>query len=125
MVLESIHPPIDIAGIYQELVSAGIKAEQIIMAAEGEAALITIAAENNRVYLYNEALAAQYRDLANAEATVAEFAASVEADGAYHDSYRYQKYLDALAQAYGDAKIVLVGEGVDTSNIFIGNIGSK
>ena len=36
--------------------------------------------------------------------------------------YRYQKYINALANAYGDAKLIIVGEGVDGGNLYIGSL---
>ena len=48
--------------------------------------------------------------------------ASVEADNVNSSAYRYYKYLDAITKAYGNAKLVIVGDGVDTSNIFFGNL---
>jgi len=55
---------------------------------------------------------------------IAEFLASVEADKAYPDDYRYYKYMQAISQAYSGAKIVIVGNGVNEENIYIGSITS-
>jgi hypothetical protein len=48
--------------------------------------------------------------------------AGVEADKAYPSAYRYYKYLNAIGTAYGNAKLVIVGDGIDSSNIYFGNI---
>jgi hypothetical protein len=48
--------------------------------------------------------------------------ASVAADNEYSDAYRYYKYIKAIASAYGGARLVIVGEGIDSSNIYFGNI---
>ena len=126
VVLESIHPPVSIASVYQDLVSAAIDAEQIVLAAEGEAAVRLIAAESEKLVTVSKAYAEQHRMLAAANAEVAGFRASVAADEAYRDQYRYQKYLEAIISAYGDAKVVLVGDGIKSENIFIGSIsGAK
>ena len=63
-----------------------------------------------------------HRDVAAATSEVAEFMASVEADTAYPDTYRYYKYLQAVTAAYSDARVVIVGDGVKSENIYIGNI---
>ncbi len=122
VVLESIHPPVEIASIYQEIVSAGIRAEQYILDAEAKAAVTKAAAEQNRDTAISSALAAKSKAVAAARSEVSEFIASVNADTLYPDSYRYNKYLTAIGKAYGNAKLVLVGEGVDSSKIYFGSI---
>ena len=51
--------------------------------------------------------------------------------GAEHDTealvtasaeYRYYKYIKALSLAYSGAKLIIVGDGVNMENIYIGNI---
>ena len=127
IVLESIHPPVEVADVYQALISAEIEADQILIDAEAykgerlawawvdyetQVALETIKGSNA---------------VAEAKSAVAEFLACVEADKAYPEDYRYYKYMQAIAEAYQDAKIVIVGTGVNEENIYIGgiNTGSK
>lgn len=120
--LESIHPPIEVAGVYQDIISAGIEAERMILAAQTEANTKIMNAEKEYTTAVGAALVTKYESVAKAEASVAEFMASVAADGDYRNEYRYYKYMDALTKAYADAKLILVGEGIDTSNLFIGSI---
>ena len=122
VVLESIHPPVEIAEIYQKLVSAGIDAERIILLAEATAAEELITAQTGKMTLIGIATAEKNAAIAAAYGSVAEFLAAVEADTAYPDFYRYEKYLNAITKAYGDATIVLVGEGVNAENIYIGKL---
>ncbi len=124
VVLESIHPPIEIASVYQEIVSAGIKAEQYILDAEADAAVTIAEAESERNTAIDSANAEKSTAVSTAKAEVAEFVASIEADRAYPNSYRYQKYLTAITGAYGNARLVIVGEGIDESRIYLGNLGS-
>ena len=129
VVLESIHPPIDVAEIYQKLVSAEIEAQRYILDAEAYATVVVAAAETRRDTAVNVATANSYKKIAEAKAEVAEFMAGVEADKAYPSSYRYYKYMNAITKAYGNAKIVIVGDGIDTSKIYFGSLylnnGSK
>lgn len=125
VVLESIHPPLEIAEVYQEIISAEIKAEQQLLAALGEAATKKAQAEIQRDTEVNTALADYYNKLAEANASVAEFMASVEAYGGSGEDYLYYKYLKAITEAYGKANLVIVGEGVDSSKIFFGSFGNK
>lgn len=123
VVLESIHPPVEIAASYQALISAEIEAEKLLLEAQGyaiESVAFAWVQYDTELALAN----IHYHDgIAAARASVAEFMASVEADNAYSDEYRYYKYMQAITKAYSNAKLVIVGEGVDTSNIYIGSVG--
>ena len=44
--------------------------------------------------------------------------AGVAADSKYSDAYRYYKYMKAISEAYGGARLVIVGKGIDSSNIY-------
>lgn len=122
VVLESIHPPVEIAETYQKLISAGIDAERYRLNAIGECATVIANAELTRTRTIEAARAAYFTKVAAANASVAEFMAAVEADNAYSDAYRYQKYLSAVSKAYGQAKIVIVGEDVNMKNLYFGSL---
>lgn len=123
VVLESIHPPLEIAAIYQEVVGAEILAESMIKTATSEANVTITEAEAEKNASINAANAEYHKKVATATADVSEFNASVEASAADPDSYHYYKYLNAISNAYGKARLVIVGEGVDSSKIYFGNIG--
>ena len=124
VVLESIHPPVEVADAYQALISAEIDADRIVIDAEAYRgdrlawAWIDYDSEISMATVEGkEALAA-------ATSAVAEFLASVEADKAYPGDYRYYKYMKAVTEAYSGAKLVIVGDGVNEENIYIGSISS-
>ena len=122
VVLESIHPPISVASVYQELISSNIKAGRIILDAEAYAATAVAEAEKTRNTALLEAEAGKSTSVAAARASVAEFMASVEADANYKDTYRYEKYLSALtARASGASRLIILGEGIDRKDIWIGS----
>ena len=124
VVLESIHPPLEIAAIFQQVIGAEIQAEEMIKRAESSADVKLTQAEAEKEASINAANAEYHKKLATAVADVAEFNASLEAAEGNPDTYHYYKYLNAMAQAYGKAKLVIVGEGVDSSKIFFGNLGN-
>ena len=124
VVLESIHPPLEIAAIFQQVIGAEIQAEEMITRAQSKANVKITAAEAEREASINAANAEYYQKVATAVADVAEFNASVEAANGSPEAYHYYKYLNAMSQAYGKAKLVIVGEGVDSSKIFFGNLGN-
>lgn len=117
VVLESIHPPLGIADIYQQLVSAEIDATTRIMYAETVAAVRVLEAETSYNSTVSAATADQLEKIAAAKAEVAEFMASVAADTEYRDAYRYYKYLNAVIDAYGNVKLIIVGSDIDQSRI--------
>ena len=122
VIVESIHPPVDIADIYQQIISAGIQAEKLRLDAEAKAGVTVTTAEKEYYSAVNGAEADSLKSIADAKASVSEFMASLEADKSYSDAYRYYKYLNAIKSAYKDAKLVIVGEDVDSSNIYLGKI---
>lgn len=124
VVIESIHPPVEVADIYQQIISAGIDAEKILLDAQAKAATVLEEAKTNHDTEINTATAKSYADIAKAKASVSEFMASLEADEAYGSDYRYYKYLDALRKAYSNARLVIVSEGVDNSHLYLGNLPS-
>lgn len=124
VVMESIHPPLEIASVYQGVIGAEIQAEEIVKRAENSAIVKKTNAEATRETTINKAKAENYTNVAAATASVSEFMASVEANKENKDAYQYYKYLDALSQSYGKSNLILVGDGVDSSKIYFGNIGS-
>lgn len=125
VVLESIHPPVEIAWVYQELISAEIKAEKYMVNAEDVAAVTIAQAETTYDTTVGTAQVSYEEKVAAAKASITEFMASVEAYNASSDAYKYQKYLAAVRKAYGNANLVILGEGVDQSAIYFGNIAGS
>ena len=125
VVLESIHPPVEIAAVYQELISAEILAQKHIASAQGNANKTIAEAEKQYITVMGLATQDNYEQIATAKSTIAEFMASVEAYKSNPDAYKFQKYLAAVRKAYGNANLVIVGEGIDQSAIIFGNISGS
>ena len=124
IIMESIHPPLEIAAKYEEVINAEIDAEKILTEANRTAEISIINANANKESAINSAKANYNSKVADATASVSEFMASVEANKSNSESYHYYKYLDALTQSYGKANLVLVGDGVDSSKIYFGNFNN-
>ncbi len=162
IVLESIHPPVEVADVYQALISADIQAERILLNAKSYYIQVVGFSEVQVQDLLADAEIEKLEMNAEAKAAVAEFKAMAELDAAYYcngtdchalmtekkaengDSYyackhghraennaalkpvsaeyRYYKYMQAISQAYGDAKLIIVGDGVNAGNIYIGKL---
>lgn len=125
VVLESIHPPVEIAEVYQNIISAGIDAEYERLCAQNQANQLILEAKATATDAVGTAKTDQYRLIGEANGAVTEFMASVEADGKYHSDYRFQKYINALTKAYGGARLIIAGEGVDSKNIYIGSLAQQ
>ena len=117
--LESIHPPLGIADIYQRLVSAEIEASTRIMYAEAAAAVRILEAEMSTNSQISYATAEHHSKIAEAQAEVAEFMASVAADNEYQDAYRYYKYINAIKSAYGNLNLIIIGSDIDQSRLVL------
>lgn len=124
IIMESIHPPLEIAAKYEEVINAEIDAEKILTEANRTAEISIINAKANKESAINSAKANYNSKVADATASVSEFMASVEANKSNSESYHYYKYLDALTQSYGKANLVLVGDGVDSSKIYFGSFNN-
>jgi len=120
VVLESIHPPVDVADVYQDLISAEIDAEYTLTNARNTAYQHVLSAQKEKTQTISNALVEKHEKVAQAQAAVTEFMAAVEADGAYRSEYRYFKYINALTQSYSGTKLIIVGAGVDSSQLVIG-----
>ncbi len=125
VVLESIHPPLEIAPIYQQIISAEIEAEQLIIEAQNVASVAKSMAEQDRDSAIGEAQASHSTKVAAAKTEVAEFMAGVEAYNAYSNEYKYYKYLKAIREAYKKANLVIVSKDVDSSKIYFGSFNPQ
>ena len=119
VVLESIHPPLGIADIYQRLVSAEIEASTRVMNAEAAATVRILEAEMSSHSQVSYATAEHHSKIAEAQAEVAEFMASVAADNEYQDAYRYYKYINAIKSAYGNLNLIIIGSDIDQSRLVL------
>lgn len=119
VVLESIHPPVDIADVYQDIISAGIDAEYMILNAQADANSTVMNAKKQSIQTVSTATSQKYASIADAQAAVTEFMAAAAADDAYRQEYRFHKYLEALTTTYSNSTMILCGNGIDTSHLVI------
>lgn len=124
VILESIHPPVEISAVYQQIISAEITAEKYILDAEAQANVKVADAQAQYDTAVNTANAENAEKVAAAKTSVAEFTASLQAYNKFGNAYKYQKYLGAVREAYGKANLVILSEDVDSSAIYFGNISN-
>lgn len=122
VIMESIHPPVEVAEVYQNFIGAEIDAERMMLNAEARAIVTVAEAETVYHQTINTAKTYNYEQVAYATSEIAEFMAAIEASNAYPAEYKYYKYLEAICTAYGQARLVIVGNGVDTSRLYFANV---
>ncbi len=122
VIMESIHPPVDVAQVYQDFIGAEIDAERLILDAEAKAAVKVAEAESEARDLINIANVEYYQKLAAAKTEIAEFMAAVDASNAFPDEYSYYRYLEAIGTAYQKSKLIILGDGVDGARLYFGDI---
>ncbi len=119
--VESIHPPVEVAAVYQSVVSAELKAEALLWEAEALANVARASAEAEYDTLVQTAQADYYTRVAAARAEVTEFMAAVSADTSYRDAYRYYKYLNALQTSLRGTRLYLLGPDIDADSLYLGS----
>ena len=120
VVIESIHPPVEVAAIYQKAVSAEVEAQAEKSKAEGMAEATLSYAYMNRNSAIKIAEADQFERIGNARAEVSEFTAMVEANNAYPDAFKYYKYLETLTSVFSKQRLYILGEDIDEKYIYFG-----
>lgn len=121
VIIESIHPPVEVSQVYQQVVSATLAAQAQIDNAEGMAVSKISFAELQKNALIQKAQINQNEQVAAANASVAEFMAMVGAYNDYPDTFCYYKYLNTLAKVYKNQRLYIVGDGIDEGYLYFGD----
>lgn len=115
VILESIHPPVDIADVYQSVVSAAVKKTTLITNAEKEAANSIANAEKTAKTSVKDAEARQTENISTARYDAAVFDAADEAYRQHPESFRLSKYLDTFVTAVKGKKMYVFTPSAESS----------
>lgn len=115
VILESIHPPVDIADVYQSVVSAAVKKTTLITNAEKEAANSIANAEKTAKTSVRDAEARQTEKISTARYDAAVFDAADEAYRQHPESFRLSKYLDTFVTAVKGKKMYVFTPSAESS----------
>ena len=115
VILESIHPPVDIADVYQSVVSAAVKKTTLITNAEKEAANSVANAEKTAKTSVKDAEARQTEKISTARYDAAVFDAADEAYRQHPESFRLSKYLDTFVTAVKGKKMYVFTPSAESS----------
>ncbi len=109
--LESIHPPIDIASVYQGVVSAGVQKTTLITNAQATEAEKVAAAEQEANTLILAAKQDQTKRVSDAEYEISGFLAAAEAYRKHPGAVTLAKYLDTFETVVSGNKVyVFIGD---------------
>jgi regulator of protease activity HflC (stomatin/prohibitin superfamily) len=115
VIVESIHPPVEIAGVYQRVVSALIDKNTLIMAAKTKAEKNIIEAEQQSKVVVDNAKATQHKKISAAEKEMAIYYAAMEAHKVNPESFELTKYLNTYETVIKGNKLYVFSPGTENS----------
>ena len=123
VIVESIHPPVDVASVYQGVVSAGIQKEAIILKAQGDAAQKINGAKHQAETIVLSSRAAQLTRLAQATSDMAVYGNAFLACEASPECYVLRKRTDTYQKLIAGMRVYVFSKGTadDRSRFLITN----
>ena len=115
VVTESIHPPVEIAEIYQRVVTAALERNTIITNAQTQANTTLIYARKQSQLAIDNAHATQHTQIGNATRDMAVFYAAMEAYGISPASFRLIRQLDAYQHLIANSTTYVFSQGMENS----------
>jgi len=126
VIIESIHPPVDLANVYQSVVSASVDKTSAITRAHSYAAAKIIEAAKLSNIAINGARAMQYSRVSDAQKEAAVFYAAAEAYRMAGGSYELAKRLDVYEKIIKGNKVYVFSPGVERnlSRFIVGKVNT-
>jgi regulator of protease activity HflC (stomatin/prohibitin superfamily) len=126
VIVESIHPPIDLADVYQNVVSASVDKTTLITKAQAYAGAKTIEAARQGKIAVDSARAMQYSRISDAQKETAVFYTAAEAYRNSPGSFELSKYLDVYEKIINGNKVYVFSPGTESgiSKFIIGKVNT-
>jgi regulator of protease activity HflC (stomatin/prohibitin superfamily) len=126
VVIENIHPPVDIADVYQNVVSASVDKTTAVTKAQSYAAARVIEAAKQSKFAIDGARAVQYDRTSSAQKETAVFYAASDAYRISPGSYELTKNLDVYQKIISGHKIYVFSRGAEggISKFIIGKVNT-
>jgi regulator of protease activity HflC (stomatin/prohibitin superfamily) len=126
IIIESIHPPVDIADVYQNVVSASIDKTTAITQAHTYAEVRVIDSAKQSKFAFDQAKALQYSRTSDAQKEAAVFYAAADAYRISPGSYELTKYLDVYEKIISGHKVYAFSRGAENaiSKFIIGKVNT-
>ena len=114
VIVESIHPPVELSDVYQSVVSADVKKTTTITNAESEALSIVLDAEKDAETVVITAKENQTTKVADATKEMSVYKAALEAYKESPKSFKLSKYLDTYEKVIGGNKVYVFSPNIDS-----------
>ena len=115
IIIEGIHPPAEVANVYQMVISASIDKNTIITGAETEAERMLIDAYRQNRSIVNYAQARQHDRISSAMQEMAVFYAAMEAHEINPGSFELTRYLDVFERVIRSSNVYVFSPGMEDS----------
>ena len=115
VIIEGIHPPAEVANVYQMVISASIDKNTIIIEAETAAERKLIDADRQSRSIVNYAQARQYYRVSAAMQEMAVFHAAMEAHTMNSESFELARYLDVFERVIESSTVHVFSPGMEGS----------
>lgn len=112
-VIESIHPPIEIADVYQNVINAALEKSTMIISADTQAEKILLDASSQSERLLIDAMTSRTSRVAAAQYEMAVYYAAFEAYTSSPESFMLNKYLTTFEKIVSGNKVYVFGPGTD------------
>ena len=112
VLIEGIHPPVEVAHVYQRVVSADIERNTIVTQAHATAEQHLTQAEQLGQTAILEAQARQTTRTAEAQQELARFSASALADAQHAPSFRLNRFLNTFEQVVSTHRVHVFADGL-------------
>lgn len=113
VIIESIHPPVEVADIYQSVISAGIEKKTAVIEAENKAAQELINAEKQKNTDITDANMDNTDRVSSAKLEMAVYYAAFEAYSENPESFKLSKYLKTYEKVIKGSKIYVFSPNID------------
>jgi len=126
IVIENIHPPVDIADVYQNVVSASVDKTTAITTAQSYAAARVIEAAKQGKFAIDGARAVQFSRTSDAQKETSVFYAAADAYRISPGSYELTKSLDVYQKIISGHKVYVFSRGAENgiSKFIIGKVNA-
>ena len=115
VIIESIHPPFDIAYVYQMVVSAAVDKQTYIINALSDAERLMIDAQRQSRVAVDNALAEQRNRVSAAQNEMAVYYTAMQAYAANPQSFRLNQYLNVFERVIDNSRTYVFSPGAEGS----------
>jgi regulator of protease activity HflC (stomatin/prohibitin superfamily) len=115
VIIESIHPPVDVADIYQRVVTSLVVKNTIVTRAETTAVKRIIDARQESRTVVNNAIARRYSRISEAQKEMAVYYAAMEAHAINPRAMELVKYVDTYEKIINGNKVYVFSPGMESA----------